>query len=558
MMRLIAQLVCLLVLYAAHHASAQEVEPASHLARDAEVAEDMQTMAAILLEDIQRLYAFELHIPHTPPHHGTTMPRVGTPLAESLPSYGVVIQMRIPALLSESVAAKKPANPQAHATRWEQTQRKLRGDMPQTGLLASSCFRCHGSGDAADHLCPGFPKQRFTDCTSCHGAAMQRPDSFILQQLLAKKEYTQADYYGLFAFFDHEVSRQPTRTSVIDQVVKTLAENAHNFRHLEPDERVTISLSYERNARSADKSDARSPQEERPPDDQNAGENGQTSQHLQHSRKLLAEWLTQPQAPRKPLPLAAESLALAVSAASGDGLNPHTRELSGDLLMKQGKYEQAAQSYEQAIEASALLNHFSQDTATELHRELLRKLIQVYNALGRREEARRRVLELTGLSDKRAATAATVKSPMDALVLEKLDNLGLKPTSEVSRAEFIRRLTIDLTGLPPTTDEVGAFLKDESPDAYGKLVDQLLGSSEVNQVGTRFLGLGASNQPKETELAVPGRIAISATKLQLDLIGRGEISHEAFLAIADHPRLRSIRLRRSISRTLPQSSTPFG
>ena len=71
---------------------------------------------------------------------------------------------------------------------------------------------------------------------------------------------------------------------------------------------------------------------------------------------------------------------------------------------------------------------------------------------------------------------AWVKTPIDAFVLAKLEEKGLKPSSEASRATFIRRATLDAWGLLPTPEEVKAFEKDKSPDAYEKLVDRLLAS----------------------------------------------------------------------------------
>jgi mono/diheme cytochrome c family protein len=66
--------------------------------------------------------------------------------------------------------------------------------------------------------------------------------------------------------------------------------------------------------------------------------------------------------------------------------------------------------------------------------------------------------------------------PIDAFILAKLEAKGLKPAPAASREVLIRRATIDLTGLPPTPDEIDAFLKDTSPDAYEKLIDRLLAS----------------------------------------------------------------------------------
>jgi len=65
---------------------------------------------------------------------------------------------------------------------------------------------------------------------------------------------------------------------------------------------------------------------------------------------------------------------------------------------------------------------------------------------------------------------------IDHFVLVRLEREGLSPSPEADRYTLIRRVSLDLTGLPPTVDEVDAFVNDESPDAYETLVDRLLAS----------------------------------------------------------------------------------
>ncbi len=72
--------------------------------------------------------------------------------------------------------------------------------------------------------------------------------------------------------------------------------------------------------------------------------------------------------------------------------------------------------------------------------------------------------------------AAWVKNPIDRFVLAKLEGMKLTPQAEADRATIVRRVTLDVTGLPPTPSEVAAFADDSSPDAYDKLVDRLLAS----------------------------------------------------------------------------------
>ncbi len=72
--------------------------------------------------------------------------------------------------------------------------------------------------------------------------------------------------------------------------------------------------------------------------------------------------------------------------------------------------------------------------------------------------------------------SAWVKNPIDAFVLARLEQEGLRPSPEAGRSALIRRVTLDLTGLPPTPAEVDAFVQDRSANAYEKVVDRLLAS----------------------------------------------------------------------------------
>lgn len=67
-------------------------------------------------------------------------------------------------------------------------------------------------------------------------------------------------------------------------------------------------------------------------------------------------------------------------------------------------------------------------------------------------------------------------NPVDAFVLSKLHERGLRFSPPADRYALIRRATFDLTGLPPTPREIDAFVADSSPDAYGRLLDRLLAS----------------------------------------------------------------------------------
>jgi len=76
---------------------------------------------------------------------------------------------------------------------------------------------------------------------------------------------------------------------------------------------------------------------------------------------------------------------------------------------------------------------------------------------------------------------AWVRNPIDAFILHRLEQEGLSPSPEAPKETLIRRLYLDLIGLPPTPEEVDAFLKDKRPDAYERLVDKLLNSPHYGE-----------------------------------------------------------------------------
>jgi hypothetical protein len=80
-----------------------------------------------------------------------------------------------------------------------------------------------------------------------------------------------------------------------------------------------------------------------------------------------------------------------------------------------------------------------------------------------------------------AATDRWVRTPIDAFIMAALSERQLAPSPPLDRAQLIRRLTLDLTGLPPTPRELEAFLNDKSADAYDKVVDRLLASPHYGE-----------------------------------------------------------------------------
>jgi len=79
------------------------------------------------------------------------------------------------------------------------------------------------------------------------------------------------------------------------------------------------------------------------------------------------------------------------------------------------------------------------------------------------------------------ANSGWVRTPIDAFILAELEERALTPAPPADKFALIRRATFDLTGLPPTAEEVEAFLADASPEAYAKVVDRLLASPHYGE-----------------------------------------------------------------------------
>ena len=86
----------------------------------------------------------------------------------------------------------------------------------------------------------------------------------------------------------------------------------------------------------------------------------------------------------------------------------------------------------------------------------------------------------------RVKNARWVRNPIDAFILQRLERDRLAPETEAARSTLVRRVTFDLTGLPPTPEEVDAFVTDQRPDAYERLVDKLLESSRYGVHMARY------------------------------------------------------------------------
>ena len=82
------------------------------------------------------------------------------------------------------------------------------------------------------------------------------------------------------------------------------------------------------------------------------------------------------------------------------------------------------------------------------------------------------------------------KTPIDKFILAEMEKKGVVPNKPANRRTLIRRVTIDLTGLPPTAEEVENFVNDKSPNAWAKVVDRLLASPHYGErYGRHWLDL---------------------------------------------------------------------
>ena len=103
------------------------------------------------------------------------------------------------------------------------------------------------------------------------------------------------------------------------------------------------------------------------------------------------------------------------------------------------------------------------------------------------------------------------RNPIDRFILGRLESAGLKPAAEADRYTLVRRVSLDLTGLPPTPEEADAFVNDRSPDAYERLVDRLLASPHYGErwasTGWIWLAMPTRTDTKKIACGRSGRIA---------------------------------------------------
>ncbi len=116
------------------------------------------------------------------------------------------------------------------------------------------------------------------------------------------------------------------------------------------------------------------------------------------------------------------------------------------------------------------------------------------------------------------------KTDIDRFVLAGLERAGLAPVAAADKLTLIRRATLDLTGLPPTLDEIEAFQKDESPDAFAKVVDRLLARRATAKRGA---GSGSTSRATAKTTTAPSiRKAAASTRTRTPIcIATGSSRH---------------------------------
>ncbi len=142
------------------------------------------------------------------------------------------------------------------------------------------------------------------------------------------------------------------------------------------------------------------------------------------------------------------------------------------------------------------------------------------------------------------------ETPVDRFVLAGLDARGLTPSPGADRRELVRRVTYDLTGLPPTPEEVDAFVAVESPDAYERLVDRLLASPRYGERwGRHWLDVARYSDTKGYVYAREERFFVHASAYR-DWVVR------AFNA--DVPYDRFVKLQLAADRVAPDEAAAMG
>lgn len=174
------------------------------------------------------------------------------------------------------------------------------------------------------------------------------------------------------------------------------------------------------------------------------------------------------------------------SAARQADLRLDQREPAVDLMAivpgAASESEMIARLFKAADDPLLMPPPESHKTLSDSQKQLLQRWIDqgaVYQAHWAFLAPQKAPLPEVGVSDWQA-------NPIDRFVLQKLNELGLKPAAPADRYALVRRLSLDITGLPPSTDTIDRFVNDSSPDAYEQLIDRLLDSPRWGEHRARY------------------------------------------------------------------------
>jgi hypothetical protein len=318
----VSQAILLLAISVMAQAPSDTVRTAKTSLVDAAVAErsraeDLHILATIVTENVHGLYGVQPRVAggtdatgpketefsaegawlYVAGAHPRTTAAPTRAVAEYLPDYGLVVQMEVPPPRAP-VVQKMPHETPKPPSRWERTRQKLSGDVGASAFEQSLCSNCHDAGVKSD----------------------------------GGKAFADYDHDGAVDFYlagggSHPA---PTRKQLADQLVETLAENGHNLRNLQANQRVTVSVTWQPAAVAL------------------------SSHRFLNLKKYKSEGdgkfraveekdkPTKPAAPKSPG--GGDS-----SGASGPNPPRSNAELTGDLLLTKGRYGEAVQAFEQAL-----------------------------------------------------------------------------------------------------------------------------------------------------------------------------------------------------------------
>ncbi len=173
------------------------------------------------------------------------------------------------------------------------------------------------------------------------------------------------------------------------------------------------------------------------------------------------------------------------------GFDAKTREAELRLDTPEGAYAKLKDSEERAIvpghaDQSAIMKHILSTDPDEVmppkkfHKDLTarqKSLIRAWIQQGAKYEQHWAFSPI----EKSAPPSTAQANPIDAFIVARLKSDGIQPSPVAGKATLLRRLSLDLTGLPPSPEELDAFLADTSPDAYQKQVERLLASPHYGE-----------------------------------------------------------------------------